>query len=136
MEDAPEARTVVIPPRMQKRFGKGKMLIPGPLDVDAMIRKIPRGKVATLTQLREKLARSAGAKVTCPMVAGMMVRVVAEAADEDMRQGKTRIAPYWRVVRDDGRLMEKLPGGPAAQAEHLETEGHEIQYSTKLRVLF
>jgi len=39
------------------------MLIPKPLDVDAMIRKVPRGKVLTLTALREKLARAAGADV-------------------------------------------------------------------------
>jgi hypothetical protein len=28
--------------------------------VDAMIRKVPRGKVVTLTALREKLAKEAG----------------------------------------------------------------------------
>ena len=43
METAHEAKIVAIPHRMQKRFGRGKMLIPKPLDVDAMIRKVPRG---------------------------------------------------------------------------------------------
>jgi alkylated DNA nucleotide flippase Atl1 len=136
MENAPEARVVAIPPRMQKRFGKGKMLIPGPLDLDAMIRKVPRGKLVTLGEVREKLARAAGAKVTCPMVAGILLRVIAEAAEEDSKAGKTRITPYWRVVRDDGRLFETIPGGPSAQAVQLEAEGHQIQYSAKLRVIF
>jgi alkylated DNA nucleotide flippase Atl1 len=136
LEAAHPARVVAIPPRMQKQYGKGTMLIPKPLDVDSLIRKVPRGKVVTLTALREKLARAAGANVTCPKVAGMFVRIVAEAAAEEMRAGKSRVAPWWRVVRDDGALFEKLPGGPAAQAEHLEAEGHQIRKSAKLRVIF
>jgi len=136
LEGAHEARVVAIPPKMEKQLGKGTLLIPNPRDVDAMIRTVPRGKVVTLTALREKLARAAGADVTCAMVAGMFLRMVAEAAAEDMREGKSRVTPWWRVVRDDGSLFEKLPGGPAGQAEHLEAEGREIQNSGKLRVIF
>jgi alkylated DNA nucleotide flippase Atl1 len=135
LEGAQEARVVAIPPRMHKRYGKGTMLIPKPLDVDAVIRKVPRGKVVTLTELREKLARAAGANITCPMITGMFVRIVAEVAAEDVTAGKSRIAPYWRVVRDDGRLLETLPGGPSAQAEHLEAEGRVIHRAGKLRVI-
>ncbi len=111
------------------------MLIPKPLDVDAVIRKVPRGKVVTLTELREKLARAAGANITCPMVTGMFVRIVAEVAAEDMKAGKSRVTPYWRVVRDDGRLLETLPGGPTEQARHLEAEGRVIHRAGKLRVI-
>jgi alkylated DNA nucleotide flippase Atl1 len=135
LEGVHEARVVPIPPRMQKQHGKGTMLIPKPLDVDAAIRKVPRGKIVTLTQLREKLARDAGADVTCPMVASISVRIAAEAACEDMKAGKPRVTPFWRVVRDDGRLLEKLPGGPAEQARLLEAEGREILNSAKLRVI-
>ena len=135
LERAQEAKVVAIPPKMQKQLGKGTMLIPKPLDVDALIRKVPRGKVITLTQIREKLARAAGADVTCAMVAGMFVRISAEAAAEDIRAGKSRVTPYWRVVRDDGLLLEKLPGGPAVQAEHLEAEGRVIHREGKLRVI-
>lgn len=128
------AKLVAIPPRMQKRFGRGKMLIPSPLDVEALIRKIPRGKIVTQGELREKLAQAAGAHIACPMTTGIFVRIVAEAAAEDARAGKSRIAPYWRVVRDDGSFNEKMPGGPSAQAEYLEAEGHAIDRSGKLRV--
>jgi alkylated DNA nucleotide flippase Atl1 len=135
LEGAHEARVVPIPPGMQKQLGKGTILIPKPIDVDAQIRKVPRGKVVTLIQLRDKLARAAGADVTCAMVAGMFVRIAAEAACQDLRAGKSRVTPYWRVVRDNGRLIEKLPGGPTEQARQLEAEGHEIRKSAKLRVL-
>jgi alkylated DNA nucleotide flippase Atl1 len=136
LEGAHPAKVVAIPPKMQKQLGTGTMLIPRPLDVDAFLRKVPRGKVVTMTTMRERLARGAGADITCAMVAGMFVRIVAEAAAEDVRAGKSRVTPWWRVVRDDGSLFEKLPGGPVAQAEHLEAEGHEIQKSAKLRVIF
>jgi alkylated DNA nucleotide flippase Atl1 len=136
LEGAHPAKVVAIPPKMQKQLGTGTMLIPRPLDVDTFLRKVPRGKVVTITAMREKLARAAGADITCAMVAGMFVRIVAEAAAEDVRIGKTRITPWWRVVRDDGSLFEKLPGGPVAQAEHLEAEGHAIRKSGKLRVIF
>ena len=36
------------------------MLIPHPKDIDAMIRKVRRGKMVTLTALREKLPAQAG----------------------------------------------------------------------------
>jgi hypothetical protein len=134
LEGAHEARVVAIPPKMQKQYGKGTMLIPKPIDVDALIRKVQRGKLVTLTEIREKLARASGADTVCPMCAGMFVRISAEAAAEDLRAGKSRVTPYWRVVRDDGTLFEKFPGGPIGQAEHLEAEGHRIDRSGKLRV--
>jgi alkylated DNA nucleotide flippase Atl1 len=138
LEGAQEAKIVPIPPKMRKLFGSlhrnAKILIPRPLDVDALIRKVPRGKLVTQVQLREKLARDAGADGACPIATGIFVRIVAEAAEESARQGKSRISPYWRVVRDDGRLLEKLPGGPAGQAERLAGEGHQIDDSGKLRV--
>ena len=129
-----DAKIVVIPPKRQKRFGRGKMLIPSPLDVEALIRSIPRGKVITQSQLRERLAQAAGVDCACPMTTGIFVRITAEAAAEDERAGKSRITPYWRVVRDDGSLLEKLPGGLTMQAARLESEGRTIDRTGKLRV--
>ena len=54
------------------------------------------------------------------------MRIAAEAAADDRAAGKARITPYWRVVRDDGSLLEKLPGGAPAQAERLIAEGHQL----------
>ncbi len=128
------AKVVTIPPKMQKRYGRGKLLIPSPLDIEAIVKKTPRGKIVTQKEIRERLARQAGVEHVCPIATGMFVRIVAECAAEEARAGKSRIAPYWRVVRDDGSFNEKFPGGPAAQAEHLESEGHTIDRSGKLRL--
>jgi len=103
------------------------MLIPRPLDVDGLIRRIPRGKLATMEQIRERLAADFHADFTCPLTAGIFIRIAAEAAEEDLSRGETQITPYWRVIKADGRLNQKLPGGTEAQAARLREEGHSIQ---------
>lgn len=100
----------------------GRMLISSPAELDAVIRRIPAGRVLTLGALRTALARNHRADYTCPMTTGIFLRVVAEAAEEERAAG-LRIAPYWRVVRDDGSLIDTLPGGVAAQARTLAAEG-------------
>lgn len=116
-----------IPAAMQTRCGTGRMLIPRPLDVDAAIRLVPKGRLVTQGQLRSRLARDAGADVTCPITTGIFVRICSEAAEEDFRSGKKRVTPYWRVVRDDGTLIDKFPGGPQAQARRLAEEGIQFE---------
>ena len=127
MEKDQEPKVVRVPAKMQKRFGKGTMLVPKPLDVDALMRKIPKGKLATTGQIGERLASDCNADCACPMTTGIFVKIAAEAAEEDLRAGKKRITPYWRVIKSDGKLNGKFPGGPKAQAKHLREEGHVIQ---------
>lgn len=105
---------------------KGTMLVPKPLDIDALMREIPKGKLATVDQIREKLAKDFQVDLTCPMTTGMFIRMAAEAAEEDLTKGKKRITPYWRVIKKDGSLNPKFPGGVEAQAAHLEEDGYTI----------
>lgn len=105
---------------------KGKMLIPKPLDVDALMRRVEKGKLVTASRIRSKLAKDHGADYSCPMTTGIFIRVAAEAAEEDRKAGRENITPYWRVIRDDGSLNEKLPGGTDAQTAYLKKEGHVI----------
>jgi hypothetical protein len=126
-EHPAHGKIVEVPPRMQKGFGTGKMLISRPLDVDALIRKVQRGKLVTVTQLMEKLAKDAHADCACPMTTGIFLRIVAEVAEEDMRSGKGKVTPYWRVLKSDGSLNIKFPGGTRAQAARLKEEGHTIE---------
>jgi hypothetical protein len=107
--------------------GRGRMLIPRPLDVDALMRKIEKGKLATVEQIRERLAKDSGADFSCPMTTGIFLRIAAEAAEEDLSRGEKQITPYWRVVKADGGLNEKFPGGVEAQAARLREEGHSIE---------
>ena len=119
-------KIVDIPKRMEKRFGKGKMLIPKPLDVDALIRKVKKGKLITQSRIREKLAKEFKVNVTCPITTGIFIRIAAEVAEEDRRLGRKRITPYWRVIKSEGGLNEKFPGGTKAQGVRLKKEGYKI----------
>jgi len=109
--------------------GRGRMLIPRPLDVDAVIRKVKKGSLVTVEQIRERLAQDFGADFTCPLVTGIFLRIVAEAAEEELREGKGlgEVTPYWRVIKGDGSLTPKFPGGVSRQGALLVEEGHELE---------
>lgn len=60
-----ERHVIAIPPKMAKRFAGAKtMLVPRPLDVDALLRGVRRGRVVTQSAMRERLARAHAADVT------------------------------------------------------------------------
>jgi hypothetical protein len=119
-------KVVDIPPNWQKWSGPGSMLIPSPRQVEALMRAVPKGRLITVAGIRAILAAEHMAGIACPLTTGIFVRIAAEAAEEDARAGKTRITPYWRVVKDDGSLNPKFPGGASRQAERLRAEGHRI----------
>ncbi len=119
-------KVVPLSERQQKRFGKGKMIIPSPLDVQARMKQVRKGRLITQAQLANKLATEAGVKAACPLVTGIFVRIVAEAAEEDRRDGRKRITPWWRTIKSDGTLNPKFPGGVRAQARLLREEGFTV----------
>lgn len=102
------------PPKMQKRFGAGKMLVPTPALVDALMQQAPSGQLFTVDQIRERLAKDFSVDSTCPLTTGIFVRISAESAEEYLSMGRKDITPYWRVVKSDGSLNEKFPGGVEA----------------------
>jgi len=100
--------------------------VPTPLLVDGLIRKVPKGKLITVNQIRQRLAKEFKADATCPLTTGIFLRIISEVAEEDRQAGKKQITPYWRVVKDDGSLNPKYPGDVEAHAELLKKEGHRI----------
>lgn len=80
----------------------------------------------TVSEIRRRLAIEFSADVTCPLTTGIFIRIVAEAAEENRAGGRKRVTPYWRVVRDDGTLNPKFPGGVTNQAKYLRAEGFKV----------
>lgn len=118
-----------IPARMRRALGPRTMIVPRPLDVEALMRLPRKGRLITLGQIRAALARRAGADQCCPLTTGIFARLAAEAAEEDAAAGRKRITPYWRTIRDDGKLIDKFPGGrdgARALALRLRREGFKI----------
>jgi hypothetical protein len=112
--------------KMTQRWGSGTMVIPAPIEVDAIMKTVPKGKLITINEIRALLAKKHGADFACPITTGIFAWIAAHAAEEDIAEGKKRITPYWRTLKTGGELNPKYPGGIAALAKRLRAEGHKI----------
>ena len=119
-------KVVAIPPGMRTHWGTGTLVIPAPIEVDQIMRKVPKGKLITINDIRESLACKHGATIGCPITAGIFARIAAGAAEEDQAEGKKRITPYWRTLKSGGELNPKYPGGVEGQKAKLVAEGHTV----------
>lgn len=113
--------------KMSTRWGTGTVVIPAPIEVDEIMRQVPKGKLITINLIREKLAKKHGATIGCPITTGIFAWVAAHAAEEAWLQGKKDITPYWRTLKSGGELNEKYPSGIEVQAARLKEEGHSIE---------
>jgi alkylated DNA nucleotide flippase Atl1 len=112
--------------KMSKRWGTGTVVIPAPAEVDEIMRKVPRGKVTTINEIRAFLAKKHGATIGCPITTGIFAWIAANAAEELNQKGESDTTPYWRTLKVCGVINEKYPGGAEAQKELLEKEGHKV----------
>jgi predicted solute-binding protein len=49
-------RVVEVNEKMSKMWGEGTCVIPSPLEVDALMKSVPRGKLITINQIRAVMA--------------------------------------------------------------------------------
>jgi alkylated DNA nucleotide flippase Atl1 len=120
-------RVVEINERMSRRWGTGTCVIPAPMEVDTLMRKVPKGKVTTVNEIRAALARRHRATIGCPITTGIFAGIAARAAEEAASEGRKKGTPYWRTLKSGGELNPKYPGGVEAQAARLKDEGHSIE---------
>lgn len=107
--------------------GRGRLLLPTPMLVAEAISKVERGELMDVASFRNELAVRHGADLTCPLMTGIFLNIVAGAAEDQIAAGESPLAPWWRILPANGILSEKTPCGPACQAEHLQEEGHAIE---------
>ena len=92
------------------KYGGSRMFFAPPAQYDAIMKRVPFGKLLTVAQIRDYLARQNGADFTEPLTAGIFVSIAAWAS--------------FQRAQDE---TPKYPGGVAAQREKLEAEGHSIE---------
>lgn len=122
-------KIVKINPKMANRL-KAKigdtLLIPSPIEVDEIMKKVPKGKLITINEIRQFLARKHNATICCPLTTGIFSWIAAYAAEEAKTKGNKDITPYWRTLKTGGEINPKYPGGTEVQKVLLEKEGHKI----------
>jgi len=124
-KDLPKVEKITEP--MSRIWGRGTVVIPAPREVNEIMKKVPRGKLITINQIRGILAKKHGATIGCPITTGIFVWIAAHATEEMAKEGKKDITPYWRTLKSGGELNPKYPGGVKAQAARLQEEGHIIE---------
>jgi len=128
-------RVEEITDKMSKRWGTGTVVIPAPIEVDEMMRRVPEGKLITINEIRTALATKHGATIGCPLTTGIFAWVAANAAEEQREKGEKSITPYWRTLKTGGVINPKYPGGAEAQKRLLEKEGHPVAQKGKKYVV-
>ncbi len=56
-DDKDLPKVVEITDKMSKRWGTGTFVIPAPREVDELMKQVPEGKLITINQIREALAK-------------------------------------------------------------------------------
>lgn len=135
----PAAKTVGRPTDWRKRFAAKKdpkvvvlesdfagikagsrLFVATPGVIANYVQRIPAGQTRSIERLRNELARKHGAAATCPVTTAIFLRVVAEAAWDDLLAGAapSAVVPFWRVIE---------PGSPIARRLRCDSRWIEVQ---------
>jgi hypothetical protein len=106
--------------KMGAKPGDSVVLAP-PLEVNEIMKKVPKGKLIILNEICKKLAERHKTVYCCTLTTGIFVMTAANAAEETKSD-----VPYWRTIKNNGELNEKYPGGAERQKKLLEKEGHTV----------
>jgi alkylated DNA nucleotide flippase Atl1 len=128
-------RVEKITEKMSKRWGTGTVVIPAPMEVNEMMRRVPEGELVTINEIRAALAKEHKATIGCPLTTGIFAWIAANAAEEQRQEGKKDITPYWRTLKTGGVINPKYPGGAEGQKKLLEKEGHKVVQKGKKHIV-
>jgi len=115
---------VPVPPNRVKYFGTtGKMLLPSPATIEAVINTIPEKQLITTTLLRQKLTKQFNVQGTCPVTTKKALQAIANDSSKKVA--------YWRVINKNGGIISTFPGGIKNQTALLRQEGFTVDTTGK-----
>ena len=100
--------------QLEKKFAGipqgSHLLISCPQEIDEYIRNLDEGALITTQEMRDALAHKHKADATCPVSAGIFLRIICEAALEERASGKAldNITPFWRIDLAGTAAAKKL----------------------------
>jgi hypothetical protein len=101
------------------------MLIATPKIINDYIAQIPKGTGSNLSRMRKDLADVYHAEYTCPVTSGIFLRIISEAAYEQIAKGTpiNKVTPFWRVIDEKSALNKKFSFGPDFVINQRKKEG-------------
>jgi alkylated DNA nucleotide flippase Atl1 len=112
-----------VPHNWEHSLGKGTMLVPSENVIADVVKRIPKGKVATMPMIRDALAIKYKTNTTFPLNTGYFLKHIAVQTEKSLKSSKKNIIPYWRVTERDGSLIKGYPGGVEHHKQLLSKEG-------------
>lgn len=120
-------KIVELDPVAAERWHGKSMYIPAPLEVNEIMKNVPKGELITIDEIRKKLSAKNKTDIACPLTTGIFAWIAANAAEETAAQeNKPATVPWWRTLKSKYELNPKYPGGIEHQKTILENEGHKI----------
>ena len=89
--------------KMGAKPGDPVVLAP-PIEIDAIMKQVPKGKLITLNEICMKLAKKHNVKYCCTLTTGIFIMTAANAAEEGKEKGEKNTTPYWRTLKIGGFL--------------------------------
>lgn len=91
-----------------------RMFVGTPKIVDAYIKKIPHSEYRNVIRMRREMARKEKCDVMCPVSTAIFIRLAAQAAIEEMEQGKSvdEVTPFWRLLTAKDKITKRLTIDP------------------------
>jgi alkylated DNA nucleotide flippase Atl1 len=123
MDSHPDPIVDIAPQQVRFFGGPGKMVLPSPATLEALIKQIPKGKLLTTDLLRKQLAAQFNVQGACPVTTRKALQVIAHKA--------STTTPYWRLLKQNGELINYFPGGVQGHAKLLKAEGFAIDAAGK-----
>jgi hypothetical protein len=74
---------------MGRRWGTGIVVVPAPIEVDELMRKVSEGKLIAI-DIHAAPAKKHRATIGCPLTASIFAWVAANAAEEEREKKKRR----------------------------------------------
>lgn|SRR5574344_58348 len=115
-------KVITLNDEQAKKWGGHTMVIAPPIEYNDLISKLPKGKLITTTEIRKMIAKKHNTDITCPLTCGIFINIVAWAS----YQRDNNKVDYYRVLKSQGELNSKYPGGVEEQTKNLENDGFEV----------
>ncbi len=102
------------------------VVLANPSEVVDCMKKVPPGRLVTLVEICQHIAKKHQVKGCCSLTTGIFITTAAHAVEEANGKDADLEIPYWRTLKAGGYLNEKFPGGAELHKACLEKEGFKV----------